>query len=152
MRDKNIVMLEGVVGYDVKKGKTSDGKRYITFTLCIDAFFRPLHDNTESDHRIVYVRIFCFDKVHVDYLERCRIRRGQRVSVFGRLQSSSHEVKGQKVVDVSVVVRDISIFKSSDDYEYTETELAEMKEAVERTDAKLGQAKLAAAKAKKVNS
>lgn len=126
MRDKNFVILEGVVGEGVKKGKTVEGRKYITFVLCIDTYFKPLHDSTESEHHMTYIRLFCFDKNQVQYLERCKIRRGQRVSVFGRLQSSAHDIKGQHVIDVSVVVRDISVFKNSDDYVYTDEEVAAM--------------------------
>ena len=126
MRDKNIVMLEGVVGNDLKRGTMSNGKSFITFSLCVNTYFKPLHDSTESEHPMAYIRVFIFDQRMITYLNKCKVRHGQRASVFGRLSSSSKEINGKKIVQVNVVVRDITVSKTKDDYEYTEEELRAM--------------------------
>lgn len=111
MKDKNIVLLEGVVGNDVKRGVASNGKKYITFSLCINTYFKPLHDSTESEHPISYIRVFIYDQKQVEYLNRVKIKQGNRASIFGRLNSTRNEIKGKEIIQINVIVRDISITK-----------------------------------------
>lgn len=111
MKDKNIVLLEGVVGNDVKRGTAQNGKKYITFSLCINTYFKPLHDSTESEHTMTYIRVFVYDQKQVEYLNRVDIRHGNRASIFGRLNSVKTDIKGKEIIQINVVVRDISISK-----------------------------------------
>lgn len=129
MKDKNFVILEGIVGNDVQKGTSVNGNNFITFSLCIDTYYKPLHDSTESDHRMVYIRVFFFDQRLITYLNKCKVRKGLRVSVFGRLNSTATDIKGKQIVQVNVVARDVSVFKTKDDYEYTAEEIESMSEA-----------------------
>ena len=50
MRDKNRVMLEGIIGDDFRYSKTQEGKEYATFSLCINAFDKEYADSTERSH------------------------------------------------------------------------------------------------------
>ena len=75
--DKNIVMLEGIIGDDYKYGKTQDGKEYATFSLCINSYMKEFADSTERTHSQTYIRIFVFDKKQVAYLQKVKARRGQ---------------------------------------------------------------------------
>ncbi len=115
MKDKNIVLLEGVVGNDVKRGVAANGKNYITFSVCINTYFQPLHDSTESEHPMSYIRVFVYDQKQVEYLNRVNVRCGNRANIFGRLNSTKTEIKGKEIIQINVVVRDISITKVNDD-------------------------------------
>jgi len=110
--DKNIVMLEGVIGDDYKYGKTQDGKEYATFSLCINSYMKEFADATERTHSQTYIRIFVFDKKQVAYLQKVKARRGQRASVFGRLTSVKNEYKGNTFITNNVTCRDITIIKT----------------------------------------
>lgn len=110
--DKNIVMLEGVIGDDYKYGKTQDGKEYATFSLCINSYMKEFADSTERTHSQTYIRIFVFDKKQVDYLQKVKARRGQRASVFGRLTSVKNEYKGNTFITNNVTCRDVTIIKN----------------------------------------
>lgn len=110
--DKNIVMLEGVIGDDYKYGKTQDGKEYATFSLCINSYMKDFADSTERTHSQTYIRIFVFDKKQVAYLQKVKARRGQRASVFGRLTSVKNEYKGNTFITNNVTCRDVTIIKN----------------------------------------
>jgi single-stranded DNA-binding protein len=112
MMDKNIVILEGVIGDDFKYGKTQEGKEYATFSLCVNAFLKEISDTTEGTHSQTYVRIFVYDKRLVDYLKRVNAKRGQRASVFGRLSSFKNEYKGISFMTNNIVCRDVTIIKT----------------------------------------
>jgi len=111
MLDKNIVLLEGIIGDDYKYGKTVDGKEFATFSLCINSFFKEMSDSTERTHSQTFIRIFVYDKSRVEYLHRVNAHRGQRASVFGRIVSHRNEYKGNTYISNNVVCRDISILK-----------------------------------------
>lgn len=115
MVDKNIVILEGLVGDDFKYGRTQDGKEYATFSLCINSFSKEMADSTERTHSQAFIRIFCYDKRQLEYLRRVEIHRGQRVSVFGRLTSFKNEHKGISFISNNVVCRDITLIKMKSD-------------------------------------
>lgn len=110
--DKNIVFLEGQIGDDYKSGKTTDGKPYVTFTLCINSMTKDMSDLTERTHSQSYIRIFAYDKKQLEYLERVKARRGNRVSVFGRITSYKNEYKGISFISNNIVCRDITIIKT----------------------------------------
>lgn len=115
MLDKNIVILEGVVGDDLKWSKTQDGKEFATFSLCIDSYIKEFADLTERSHSQTFVRINVFDKRYVEYLRKIKIHTGTRASVFGRLTSSRTEYKGISLMQTHVVCRSIEIIKTSSD-------------------------------------
>lgn len=112
MLDKNVVMLEGLIGDDAKWGKTQDGKEYFTFSLCINGVFKDMADSTERTHSQTFVRIFCYDKKQLAYLRSVDAHRGRRASVFGRLSSYKAEYKGNSYTALSVVCRDVAIISS----------------------------------------
>ena len=115
MKDKNIVLLEGVVGNDLKRGQAANGKKYITFSLCVNTYFKPLHDSTESEHSMIYIRVFVYDQKQLSYLNKVEVRQGNRVSIFGRLNSKLCEIKGQRIIQINVIVRDITVTKTTAD-------------------------------------
>jgi len=110
--DKNIVLLEGTIADDAKFGKTKDGKEYFTCSLSVNMFAKEMADSTERTHSQVYVRLFVYDKRHLEYLNKVKVKRGQRASVFGRLSSYRAEYKGNSYIALSVVCRDINIIKT----------------------------------------
>lgn len=115
MKDKNLVVLEGLIGDDFKYGKTQDAKPYATFSLCINSFDKELADATERTHSQSYIRIFCYDKKQVEYLQKVKTHRGQRASILGRLISFKSEHKGVTFMVNNVVCRDISIIQTKEE-------------------------------------
>lgn len=113
MKDKNIVMLEGLVGNDLKRGTASNGKKFITFSLCINSYMREIHDSTESEHPMAYLRVFIYDQRMLRYLNDTNIKHNDRVSIFGRLHSKLREVGKERIVQMNIVVRDISLIKKN---------------------------------------
>ena len=114
MLDKNIVLLEGVIGDGAKFGKTTDGKEYYTFALCVNSFAKDMADSTERTHSQVYIRTFVYAKRQLEYLHKVNVHRGQRVSIFGRLSSFRNEYKGNSYITFSVVCRDINVIKTKE--------------------------------------
>lgn len=115
MLDKNIVLLEGVIGDDYKYSKTNDGKEYATFSLCINSFLKEIADSTERTHSQTFIRIFVYDKRLVEYLHKVKAHRGQRASVFGRLVSFKNEYKGNVFMTNNVACRDIQIIQTREE-------------------------------------
>lgn len=112
MKDKNIVWLEGLIGDDFKYAKTKECKEFCTFTLCLNSYLKELADSTEQMHNNTFIRITAYDKKLLEYLKRVRAHRGQRVSIMGRLSSYKSEYKGVELIQLSVVVRDISVIQT----------------------------------------
>jgi len=110
--DKNIVILEGLIGDDFYYGKTQDAKEFATFSLCINTYIKELADSTERTHSQAYIRIFVYDKKQVEYLKRIEVHRGMRASVFGRITSFKTEYKGNSYMTNNVVCRDITIIQT----------------------------------------
>ena len=115
MLDKNIVMLEGVIGDDMKYGKSTNGKEYMTCSLVMNSFFSDMADDTERTHSLAYIRIFAYDKRILEYLRAVKAHQGVRASVFGRLTSFRSEVYGHPVIVNSVICRDMMISKTRKD-------------------------------------
>ena len=113
--DKNFVILEGQVGNDLKYGVASNGMNYATFTLCVNPYFKDIHDSTESNQPMTYIRLFVYDQKKVNYMKRLKIGRGSRVSVFARLNSARTEINGKDIIQNNVVVRDICLIKTKED-------------------------------------
>lgn len=111
-KDKNIVILSGLVGDDAKWGKTHDGKEYFTFSLCISSYDKELADATERKHSQTFCRIFVYDRRQLEYLHRVEVHRGQRANITGRISSFKTEYKGNSYITNSVVCRDIEIVKT----------------------------------------
>ena len=108
--DKNIVLLEGRIGNDFKYGKTTDGKKFATFSLVITPNTREeIHDDTERHGSETYIRVMCFDKRQVDYLVHVKANCGHRVAIYARLASHKTEYRGIEFIQNNVVVRDISV-------------------------------------------
>ena len=112
MLDKNIVFLEGLLGDDFKFGRTDEGKEYATFSLCVNSFIKEISDKTERSHSQNFIRTTVFDKKQLEYLKRVDAHRGLRVSVFGRISSFKTEYKGIEFIQLSIIVRDISIIQT----------------------------------------
>lgn len=112
MLDKNIVLLEGIIGDDFRFDKTTEGKEYATFTLCINAFLKEMSDSTERTHSQTFIRMFVYDRKLVEYMHKVEVKRGQRASIFGRLVSYRNEYKGNSYITNNVVCRDIHIVKT----------------------------------------
>lgn len=110
--DKNIVLLEGLIGDDFKFGRTSDAKEMATFSLAINSYLKELADDTERTRAQTYVRIFVYDKKLLDYLRRIDVHRGMRASILGRLSSHKSEYKGIEYIQLTVIVRDIGIIQT----------------------------------------
>ena len=110
--DKNIVILEGVIGDDAKFGKTQDGKEYYTFSLCVNAYAKEFADTTERSHSQTFVRIFIYDKRQLEYIRKVNAKRGQRASVFFFFFSFKNEYKGITFMSNNVICRDIVIIKT----------------------------------------
>ena len=110
--DKNIVMLEGIIGDDYKVGKTSEGKEMITFSLAINSYMKEIADDTERTRSQTYVRIFVYDKKQIEYLQKIDAHRGQRATILGRLSSRKSEYKGIEYIQLTVIVRDIGIIQT----------------------------------------
>lgn len=113
-KDKNIVMLEGIVGTDAKFGKTQDGKEYFTFSLCINSYDKELADSTERTHSQTYCRIFIYDKKQLEYAKRVNIHGNSRVYVYGRLSSFKTERKGIEFMAMNVICRDIGLIRTKE--------------------------------------
>ena len=104
--DKNIVLLEGLIGDDFKFGRTSDAKEMATFSLAINSYLKELADDTERTRAQTYVRIFVYDKKLLDYLRRIDVHRGMRASILGRLSSHKSEYKGIEYIQLTVIVHE----------------------------------------------
>ena len=117
MLDKNIVLLEGIIGDDAKFGKTQEGKEYFTFSLCVNSFLKDMSDSTERTHSQVFIRIFVYDKKQIEYLPKVKAHRGQRASIFGRLSSFKNEYRGNTFMTMNVICRDINITKTKQENE-----------------------------------
>lgn len=110
-------MLEGLAGDDAKFGKTKDGKEFFTFSLCINSYIKEMADATERTHSQTYIRIFCYDKKQLAYLRKVNVKRGNRISVFGRLSSVKNEYRGITFITNNVVCRDIVVIKTKKEKE-----------------------------------
>ena len=112
-KDVNEVTLSGIAGDDVKFGRAINGKEYCTFSLRVVPYDKRYGDNeNESSRSANYIRIVVFNNrtfKHVDYLRSVNFHRGQRVNVFGWLSSRKTEIKGNNIIQLSVVVRKIEI-------------------------------------------
>lgn len=118
--DKNIVMLEGVIGTDYKSGKTQMGKEFVTFSLCVNSHMKEFADTTERTHSQMFIRIFVYDKKQLEYLKKVNAKAGQRAAVFGRISTSKNEYKGNTFITNNVTCRDIEIIKTKKEYENEE--------------------------------
>lgn len=113
MRTYNLVMLlNGIIGDDAKWGKTQNGKEFFTFTFVVNHYDKELADSTEREHSRTFIRVFCYDKRQLDYLHSVNVRRGQRVSVVGRISSCKGELRGITFMQNNVICRDITIIKT----------------------------------------
>lgn len=112
MIDKNIVLLDGIIGDGYGYGKTQEGKEFATFCLILNNNLKEYTDSTSKRHYETYIRIFVYEKRLVEYLKDVGAHRGNRVSVFGRLSSCKNERKGITFMTLNVVCRDIEIIKT----------------------------------------
>lgn len=116
MLDKNVVLLSGISGDDVKFCKASNGKDYCTFLLLITTFEKEMGDVDAHTRSMDMIRIMVFNNKKtklVDYLKKIGFRRGMRVTIFGRIQSYKTEVKGNSIIQNNVLVRDIEVVQTS---------------------------------------
>lgn len=110
--DTNHVFLEGLVGDDFKYKRQREGREFATFTLSVNSYDRDSHDDTER-RSYVRIRIMVFDKKGVEYLRRVRCHGGCRVTILGRMNSHKVETRGITYTQNDVVVRKISVVKTS---------------------------------------
>lgn len=116
-KDVNEVTLSGVAGDDVKFGRAINGKEYCTFSLRVVPYDKRYGDN-ENSRSANYIRIVVFNNrtfKHVDYLRTVGFHRGQRVNLFGWLSSRKTEIKGNNIIQLSVVVRKIEVVQKQKD-------------------------------------
>ena len=112
--DLNIVMLQGRVGNDLQFKKTSEGATFATFTTIINSYSKDLKDSTE--HRSeTYIRVMCFDKRIVEYLQKVGVKQGNRVNILARLNSHKSEYKGVEFMQNDVIARDVVVVKIKED-------------------------------------
>lgn len=109
MLDKNVVILEGIIGEDYKYGKNKDGKEFATFSLCVNAFSKEMADSDERSHSQAFLRVFVNDKRQIAYLRKVNAHQGNRAFIFGRLTTLRNEFKGNSYISTNVVCRDITI-------------------------------------------
>lgn len=115
MKDKNVVILEGLVGDSVSDKKSNSGTEFITFMLCVNGSIGTdtwMSRSDDREHSQTLIRCFVYDRRLIEYCRDTKLRRNKRVSVFGKLQSYRSEIKGQPIVSLVVVVRDIGIIKT----------------------------------------
>lgn len=111
-KDRNIVELSGIIGDDFRYDNTQEGQPYASFSLIVDSYLKDIADATEKNHRMQFIRIVCFDKSQIEYLQKVDAKRGLRAIVFGRLTSYKKELKGNTFIQLAVTVRDIIIAKT----------------------------------------
>lgn len=116
MKDKNLVILEGLVGEDLKRKKSTEGAgEYYTFTLCVNGGIgtdKWMSETTDREWYQTYVRCFIYDKHAIEYCDGVGMKKGQRVNVLGKLTSFRSEVKGKVLISLVVTIRDISVVKT----------------------------------------
>ena len=113
--DKNIVLLEGIIGDDFKFAKTVDGNDYSTFTICMNNVTRATRELMSDNDRTFsqsMIRIFVYDKKLVEYLRNVEAHIGCRASIFGKLSSTKNEYKGITYMSNYVVCKDVTIVKT----------------------------------------
>ena len=112
--DLNIVFLQGRIGNDLQFKKTESGSTFATFTAIINSYSKDLKDNTE--HRTdTYIRVMCFDKRIVEYLQKVGAKQGNRVNVMARLNSHKSEYKGVEFIQNDVIARDVIVVKTKEE-------------------------------------
>lgn len=137
MLDKNVVILEGVAGDDVKFDRATNGKEYCTFSLCMNAFNKELGDEDEMTRSTTFIRVMVFNNRKaklVDYLRRVGFHRGQRVNIFGMLASHKSEYKGITYIQNNVIVRDITIVQTKTNNKFKKQKNEEKESVPVRTD------------------
>lgn len=110
---QNQVFLKGQVGDDIVFRTSKNGKDYCTFSLIVNCTNKWLSD--EETNSVEFIRIFIFNnqrKKMVDKLKEMGLRRGQFVSIIGRLQTSKTEHKGINILNLTVQVLDLSILQT----------------------------------------
>lgn len=112
--DKNIVLLEGVIGTDYKISRSNSGSEYITFTLRVKGGVGRYKDKTEERSETM-LRIFIFDNRLVEYMRSVGAKVGNRVSILARLNSHRTEIKGEPIIQCNIVVRSISVLRTKED-------------------------------------
>ena len=109
---QNSVYLSGITGDDVKFGKAANGKEYCTFLLEVNHNGKMMGDEQTSGVELIRVAIFNNKRKLVDYLKEMGFRRGMRVNIVGRLQSTKTEYKGIELIQLMVQVIDITIVQT----------------------------------------
>lgn len=111
--DLNIVFLQGKIGNDLQYKKTSEGAQFATFSVVVNSFAKEIKDSTERRTE-TYIRVMCFDKYIVDYLQRVNAKQGNKVSILARLNSHKSEYKGISFIQNDVIARDVVVVKVKD--------------------------------------
>ena len=111
--DLNIVFLQGKIGNDLQYKKTSEGAQFATFSVVVNSFSKDIKDSTERRTE-TYIRVMCFDKYIVEYLQRVNAKQGNKVSVLARLNSHKSEYKGISFIQNDVIARDVIVVKVKD--------------------------------------
>lgn len=111
--DLNIVFLQGKIGNDLQYKKTSEGSQFATFSVVVNSFSKDMKDSTEKRSE-TYIRVMCFDKHIVEYLQRVNAKQGNKVSILARLNSHKSEYKGISFIQNDVIARDVVVVKVKD--------------------------------------
>ena len=104
--DYNQCFLQGQIGEDFKFSKTESGTTFATFSLAMDGKFK-------GADCMIYIRIMVFKPPLVKYLQDVGAKRGNRCTVIGSLQSYKREIKGESIIQNTVLVNDITIRKTA---------------------------------------
>ena len=110
---QNQVFLKGQIGNDLKFGKASTGKKYISFSLIVNSSQKEVSE--DATRSVEYIRIFIFNnkkKRMVEKLEEMGLKKNMFVSIIGRLQTARTEFKGNPIIQLSVQVIDLSIIQT----------------------------------------
>ena len=107
--DRNDVYLQGRIGQNLKYGKTERGSEYATFSLVIEPVQNKQDKGSEAT---TYIRILVFEKHLVKYLHDVKAKEGQRVAIVAFINSRRTEVKGETIIQNSVIARDIIVAKT----------------------------------------
>lgn len=110
MADRNNLTLVGRIGSKIKKGKTSNGDKYMAFLLEIES--RDTSNSSVNNyHQFISVRVFRAPVIK--YLEKLEAKLGTHVVVFGFISSYQDEIKGKKITANSVNGNEVYIIRLS---------------------------------------
>lgn len=107
--DRNDVFLQGTIGDGFKYCKSERGMTFATFNLIIEP---PQAMQDKGSESVTYIRIMVFKTPLVKYLQRVGAKAGNRAAIVAFIYSRKVEVKGETIIQNTVIARDINIIKT----------------------------------------